>query len=423
MKKLKWWGAVGVVAAGIALIGCGSSNSSGDSASLRLINATNTHASLDMLVNSAVAVSATATDTVSAYVSPGSGSNTLQLNDSGSGTALATTVPTLSAGNHYTVLAYESGGNIKTVVLPEDIATPATGAVTLRLYDAAIEAGKLDVYVTSNACTNLSSVAASASFGTLTAPAAISLTQGVGTFNVCVTGLGSKSDLRLSMPITVASQQVATVVMTPASGGLLLNGGLLIQQSNFAATRNTNVRMRLAAAVSGGATVAASAGTTTIDAGSVAPALGSYVLVPATSALNISVNGSSVGAPAGLVAGSDVTLLVYGNVGSATAALITDDNRSPSDSTTVKLRFINGITGSTGALTLTANASQVGSAIASGTASDYASIPGSTTAMNLTLYSSAVAGVYYTGSATFSANTVYTVLVGGNVSTPQLLIR
>ena len=424
MKKLKGWGLAGLAAVGLLLAGCGGGgDSSGDTASLRLVNATITHASLDLLVDASVAVSGTAADTVSAYVSPASGSRTLQLNDAGVGTALVTSVPTLTAGYHYTLMAYESGGNVKTVVLPEDIATPASGVVTLRIYDAAIEAGKLDVYVTTNDCSNLSAISPSISFGTLTAPTPLSLTQGAGTYNVCVTAQDSKTDLRLSMPITVTSQQVATVVLTPASGGMLLNGALLVQQSTYTATRNTNARVRLAAAATSGASVAASVGGTSIQSG-IAPYLGSYVLVPASGTVSITSNGSPVTGPAtALVAGSDTTLLVYGDAASPTASLLTDDNRAPTDSTAVKLRLINGVTGGGGSLTLTANASVVGSSIALGAASGYASVAGSSSAMNLTLYSSAVAGVYYTGSGTFSANTVYTVLVGGDATAPQLLIR
>ena len=433
MKKLKWWGLVGLAAAGVALSGCGSSDSS-SSASLRLVNATITHPSLDLLINSSVSVSATATDTASAYVSPASGSNTLQLNDAGAGTALATLVPTLTGGYHYTLMAYESGGNVKAVVLPEDIATPTSG-VTLRIYDAAIEAGKLDVYITANACTNLSAISATTSFGTLTAPAAVSLNQGAGTWNVCATAQGSKTDLRMSLPITITSQTVATVLMTPASGGALINGALLTQQSTYAATRNTNVRLRLAAAISGTsvpvlATATTSAGSVTIDPSGLPPALGFYTLVPASSALNVTVNSASVGAPStALVAGSDVTLLVYGSPSTPALTLITDDNRPPTDSTTVKLRLINGVTGSSGSLTLTANSSLVATGVGPGTASAYASVPSSTIATVLLFTSTSSSGTFYSSTAAgtspiLSANSVYTVLLGNDSSAAlQLLIQ
>lgn len=428
MKRIRWLPVLGVMALSTALSGCGgSSSSSTDTVSLRLANATLTHPSLDLLVNTTNAVSATAADAVSAYVAPASGSTTLQLNDAGTGTALATTVPTLTGGMHYTLLAYESGGAVKTAVLNEDYAAPTSGTVQLRIYDAATDAGKLDVYITDPG-TDLSTVSSpTASFITVTAPAATALlTYSPGTYRVRVTGYGNKNDLRIDIPaVTLTNQQVGTVVLTAATGGVLLNGSTLIQQGIYSATRNTNARVRLAAAVVGGATVAASAGTIPIDSGSVAPAFGYYVLVPATSTLNISVNGQSVGAPvAALTAGGDTTLLVYGSPSTATATLVTDDNRPPSDSTTVKLRLINGITGSAGALTLTANSALVANGIQPGAASGYVSVPGNTTAMNLSLTSSLSPGNYYSNSSNIlNVNTVYTVLAGGDVAAPQLLIR
>lgn len=428
MKKLKWWGLVGLVTTGIVLSGCGGSNDSSDTASVRIANATITHPSLDLLASSVVAVSATATDTISAYVSPASGSGTtFQLNDAGGSTALATTVPTLAAGSAYTLLAYESGSVVKTAWLSENYDTPTAGTAQVRIYNAAADAGKLDVYITSTSTVLSSAVSPTTNFITGTVPYTNTLAAiSPGTYRVRVTGYGNQSDLRLDIPsITLTDQENLMIIMTPAAGGILLNGSTLVQQSTYAATRNTNARVRLAAAVSGAATVAASGGSTVIDGGSVAPAFGSYALVPVSSALNISVNGNSVAAPAStLAAGNDYTLLVYGNAASATASLLTDDNRPPTDSTTTKLRMINGITGSTGALTLTANASVVGSSIASGAVSNYVSVAGSSNAMNLTVYSSAVSGVFYTNSTNIlSANTVYTVLVGGDVGSPQLLIR
>jgi len=439
VKKLKWWGLVALTAAaGMGLAGCGGSDDSSSGASLRLANATLTHPSLDLLVNSTVAVSATTSDTVSAYVAPASGSNTLQLNDASAGTSLTTTVPTLTAGSHYTLLAYESGGVVKTLMLTEDVATPTTGVATLRIYDAAVDAGAVDVYITTGACTsaNLSSLSPTTSFASATAPQAVSLTQGAGTYNVCVTGSGSKTDLRMSLPITVVSQQVMTVLMTPASGGVLMNGSSLIQQGAYSAVRNTNTRVRLAAAVSGGASVSASASDgTVIDSGSVAPAFGFYTLVPASSTLNVSVAGQTVAvaAPATLPAGGDVTLLVYGNPGSASASLIVDDNRLPSVATATKLRLINGVTGNVGTLTLTANSSPVGIGVAPAAASSYVSLTStatSTTAANTFTFalSSSTAGQFTlpasSATATVSSSATYSILAVGDVSgTPALLVR
>jgi hypothetical protein len=431
VKKLSFWALFGAVA--VALAGChtGGGSSSGGNASIRLANATLTHPSLDLYVNASAtaSITAVATDTVSTYVSPASGSTTLQVNNAGTTTALVTAVPTLTSNDHYIVLAYESGGAVKLATLNEDYATPTAGTAQLRIYDLATDAGKVDIYITDPA-TDLATVTSPTLSMT---PVALSslLVYSPGTYRVRVTGYGNKNDLRIDVPsVTLTAQQIATVVLTPASGGVLLNGSTVIQQGTYAATRNTNARVRLAAAVSASGKVAASAtsatGTITIDSGSVAPAFGYYALVPATSALNVTVNGNTVAAPTGLAAGSDQTLLVYGNVGTATATLLLDDNRLPADATSVKLRLINGVTTTTGALSLTANSALVASDVQPGTASSYVSVTGSTTAMDLRLTSSAVAGNFLTTSAVLNVKTVYSVLAGDDptgVAKAQLLIR
>jgi hypothetical protein len=428
VKKLIWWGMAALTAIGVALSGCGSSNN--NTANVRVANATITHPSLDLYVNGGLAIPATATDTVSAYATASSGGTTLQLSDAGSGNALNAIVPTLASSDHYTLLAYESSGAVKAIVLTEDYAAPAVGVATLRLYDAAIEAGALDLYITTNACNNLSALAPTTSFPVLTSPGAALFSEGAGTYNVCATGTGNKADLRMSMSVTLASQQVATLAVTPAAGGLLLNGSLVIQQGAYTATRNTSTRVRLASAVSGNALVSAFAGNVELDGGTtaapgdVSPAFDYYVLVPSASSLNISVNGASVGAPATpLAVGGDMTLLVYGNPGNATASLIIDDNRPPVDPTTVKLRIINGVNGSTGSLTLTANSTPVANGIQSGTASAYVAVPGSANPMALNLYSSASPGTYVSLTTPLNSNSVYSVMAGGPFAAPQLLIR
>jgi len=425
---LKRWALIGAAAMGLALAGCGGSNDSNNgTASVRVANATLTHASLDLLANSATVSTATATDTIGAYVGVSAGVNTpLQINDTGSGTSLTTTVKTLTGGNHYALVAYESSGAVKTALVSEDYAVPTANTAQLRIYNAAPEAGNIDVYVTAPTAdiSTGSPISMTSGGAAIAGPS----TYAPGTYRVRVTGAGNKSDLRLDIPsVTLTSQQVGMIVLTPTAGGILLNGATLIQQSTYIASRNTNARVRLAGAVSGGATVAALAGSTVIDAGSVAPSFSDYVLVPSTSTLNISVNGNSVGAPATpLSAGSDVTLMVYGSAASPIASLIADDNRVTGDTTSVKMRVINGITGSTGSLRLTANTSLVGGgAVAPGLASAYTTVPIVQNPVTLSLTSSTVGGTLFTNNLTLNPGTSYTVMFGDGATptTPAFFIR
>lgn len=433
MISLKFRPFIGIAVLSFVLAGCNgsSSSSSSGSASVRVANATLTHPSLDLLVNASIATSATPSDAVSAYTSVPSAGPTLQLNNAGATTALITLAPTMTGGDHYTLLAYESGGVVKTSLLNEDYAAPGTGAAQLRVFVAAVDAGKLDVYITDPA-TDLSTVSTPTASSPVITDAFSTglLTYSPGTYRVRVTGAGNKADLRIDIPaVTVAALQIGTVVLTPASGGVLLNGSTLIQQGAYSATRNTNARVRLASAVSNAAVVSATAsagtGNVVIDTGSVAPSFGYYTLVPASSTLNISVNGQSVGAPStALTAGSDHTLLVYGSSSAATATVIADDNRTPADPSTVKLRLINGITGTNGALALTANSALVASGILPAGVSNYVAVPGSANAMNLTLTLSTSPGNFLTNATNvLNYKAVYNVMAAGDVAAPQLLIR
>ena len=97
------------------------------------------------------------------------------------------------------------------------------------------------------------------------------------------------------------------------------------------------------------------------------------MLVPAGAAINVSVNGASVAAPAtALAAGSDSTLLVYGSAAAPTASLIADDNHLPTTTGNLKLRLLNGLTGAASPLTLDAAFAVIASNVVPGTASPYA---------------------------------------------------
>ena len=412
VKNFKWWPVLGlVVVASVALTACSGSSSNNNGGSLRVVNLTLTHPSLDLLVNSSAAVSGTAIDTVSAFVGVSSGSNALQLNDNGQTTSLATTSPTITGSQHYALVAYEVSGAVKMAVLTEDFATPATGSAQLRVYDTATDAGALDVYVTAPGV-DLSTVGAPTFTITALSFAQTSAltTFTPGTYEVRVTGSGVKSDLRADIPVVLTSQQIGTVVLTPAVGGVLLNGATLIQQGAYTAARNTSARVRLVAAVSSAVTsVGATAGTATIPGGTGLPSVGSYVTVPAVGPLSVLVNGAAQTLPVStLVAGSDNTLMVYSSPTGPVVSVIADDNHLPTDATKLKLRLINGLTGtSSTTLGLAADFSNVASNVASGMASAYG-LATASTSMRLDVTPSSV---FSATGLNLSGNAVYSLFV------------
>ncbi len=401
--------------------GGGDSNSSGN-ADVRLINATLTHANLSLVVGSTAKAGPVATDTASAYASVSSGSPTLQVNDTATGSAVTTLSPSLSKDDHYSLVAYETGGVVRTAIISEEVSAPSSGTAILRVFDAAGDAGAVDVYVTPAGSPTVSSPTYTfASSTTVQESSFASFTP--GTYSVRVTGAGNPADLRLAIPsITLASQGVATLVLTPTIGGTLVNAGVVTQRDTYTAGRNTSARVRIAAALTPGATVSATVGSTPVAASLISPTVGAYVVVPAGAAVGVTVNGAAIAAPSGtLAAGSDTTLVVYGDVGAATASLVVDDNRLPASTANLKLRLFNGIVGTPSPLTLTADFAVVATAVAPGAASGYAVIPSSTSVrLDVT---SATTVVYSESGINVPGNAVYTLFMLGNAPAPVHLLR
>ena len=407
----------------LLLAGCGSGNSASGSTSVRLVNATLTHASLNLVADGSIAIPATATDSASTYATLNAGSPALQVDDAASSAILSTLAPSLSNDAHYTLLAYEVGGLVRTSLFADSTSQPSTGTSLLRVFDAATEAGAIDVYISAAATSPTTPTLTLAAATAVQTTTALSLLPGA--YHVRITGAGNSGDVRLDIPsVTLADQQVATLLLTPTIGGTLVNGAVAVEQGSYFAARNQNARVRLAAAVSAGAVVAASAGSTVIEAGAASPSVGAYALVTAASPLAITVNGSSVGAPSTTItAGSDVTLLVYGTPGAAVANAVVDDNRLPVLASNVKLRLVNGITGAATPLTLTADFAVVAANVAPDTASTYALQPASTNMRLEVMASTSQTPLYAESALNLPGGAVYTLFMLGDAGATQHLLR
>ena len=397
----------------LGLAACGGGGSSSSVGLVRLVNTSLNHASLDLTVSSTPVVQNTAQDTASNYAGVGAGSPTLQVNDSGTSTALTTIAPTISGSLHYAIVVYESNGIVRAAVVGEDNTAPAAGAAQMRILDVGPEAGPLDVYVTDPA-----GALTSPSF---TIPASASaftsglLTFSAGTFRIRVTGQGNVNDLRLDIPsVTLTSQQTVTVVLSASRGGVLLDGAVLVQQGSYTASRNTNARVRLATGVLNSALVGAVAGGNTVVSPPVtSPAVAAYTVVPADSALTVNINGVVSPVTGTLTAGSDVTLLATGTAAAPTTTLIVDDNHLPSTNTVYKMRLVNGLSGAAGSQTLTADFAVIASGVAANAASGYGTGQGST-AVRLDVQPLGIT----TSSLNLANNAVYSVFLFGDPSVP-----
>ena len=424
MNPLRWLPAL-LLSATVALIGgCGGA-SDDDDATVRVINASTNYGALDLHVDDTLRSSAIAYGQTSGYIGFEAGSHTTTLTRTGSTTALSSVSRTLSSDYGTTVIAYQADGSLKTAQLSDSESAPSSGRAKLLVFNASPDAGSVDVYLSGssdtldNATLVASSVSAGSSSGSYT-------TVGSGTYRLRIAAAGSTTDLRLdAASMTLDSQGVYALVVTPTSGGVLVNS-LLVRQGGAITQLDTDLaRVRLVSAVASGGTVGAAFNGSTLATSVASPAIGSYALVKAGSATpTISVNGASLSTAAiTLAAGSDSTLLVWGPAASASLSVISDDNRLPTSSTSAKIRLIHGASINSNPLTLTANYSAVAENIALGAASTPTSVTaGSSTTIEVSDTTLSTA-LYSVSDVTLSARGVYTVFMLGSGSSVTGALR
>lgn len=418
-----WWAAAAACLIPL-LSACGGGSSSGGNGAVRLVNATDDHASLDLYAGDTLLDAAVASASGGSYVALGAATYTMALKSAGSSTTSSSASRSIAADTSYTVVAYSTGEALKSVLLTDNEAAPTSGSAKLRFFNASIEAGTVDVYVTAPDASLASSTPYVQGLGSERIGSFVE--YGAGTWRIRVTGNGDKSDLRLDIPsITLSDQQITTLVLTSTPGGVLVHGLAVNQNSTVTAQRNTSARVRLVASAAGGATVAATANGTTLSAGLKSPAIGNYTLVDAGAlTLDVSIGGTPVAVPAStLTAGSDTTLLVTGGAAAPTVTAIADDNRPALLTANAKLHLVHGVSGLASPITLTADYSAIASDIAPDAASTPQSMTASTT-VRLEATSPAVTGsMYLATDVTLQAGHVYTVFMLGDSSASTGVLR
>lgn len=402
---------------------CGGS-SGGSDGSVRLVNASTGYGALDLYSSDTLLASDTAADSAGNYVSLGAGTYTFKLKRNGSSTTVSSSERTIQDSTAHTLLAYTTAETLKTVFLTDNEDTPSSGTAELRVFNASTEAGSLDVYVTASDATlaDSSPTASSLAGERFSGYSEIS----AGSYRIRVTGYGDKTDLRLDLDaVTLASQQITTLVLTTTPGGVLVNGLFIDQKSSVTARQNPSARVRLVAGAGSNGAVAATANGVTLSGGLKSPAVGSYALVPAGALTgSISLDGTSLTLPtATLDAGSDSTLLVTSENGSGTATLIADNNRPALSSSNAKLRLVHGVGGLGGAITLTADYSAVATDIATNTASTPVSLTAGSTMRLEATTPTVTSSLFLDTEVTLVAGKVYTLFMLGDANAPTGVLR
>jgi hypothetical protein len=428
--RLKTWAAGIAVALTLPFLhGCG--NDDAQKGDVRIVNATAEYSSLDLYRqdkdgSDELVVGGTAANTASAYTGIDRGSYTFDVKGSTSAGAAIPVTGTIAKTDHYSVVAYITGSTTKAQFLTEEETKPASGNAKLRVFNAATsEAASVDVYLTSNDCTALAvtdTAFASAVTGLQTTYTQVTApTSGGSSWNVCVFAAGDTSTLLLDIAgLKLNDQEIATLILTHTTGGVLLNGAVLEQQGAYTPYANSIARVRVVA--DGDSQVSVTLGSTVLATAAPSPSAGEYTTVPVgTFSPTITVGSGTVSGvtlPA-IAAGNDYTLLVTGTSSNPAAALISDNNTPSTNATnTVKVRVVDGLNNGSGAVSATVDGKSVGTA-SFGSASSYTNIlPSSgTSTVHAIITGSTPADLV---NMTFSAGAVYTIFIYGDASAPVI---
>lgn len=402
-----------------ALTACGGGDSS-DKAHMRLVNVSPAYASLDLYSGGEETLTDVKSGAVSGQADVETGTYTTTLTSSGSTTTLVSLSLTLTKSYDYAVIAYGESGSLKAVAVTEEEDEPSSQYAKLRVLNTATSAGSLDVYITAAGATSLTDSATLTTALGVGSPSSYA-DEGAGTYDLWVTGYGDKNDVRLHLSsLSLASKEIATVILTPSAGGVLVDAYKLVQGGGLTAYANSSARVRLVAGVADGKTVAATLGTTVLSAGTTSPNVGAYVLVPAGSYTpSVSVAGLAVPASVTLAAGSDYSLVVHGTAAAPLTWWLTDDNTYSTDSAKAKFRLVHAAADlQAQVLTLSADYSTLVTNVGYASASSYAAIT-SGTLSDLTVTSNAGTTVYQkapTNGIPVSARGIYTVWMLGNAT-------
>lgn len=418
-----WRGAAVVALAATALLAACGGGADRTQAQVRLVNASSGYGQLDWRVDDQLRQGAVSYGETPAYAETDPG-KTHTLARAGSGTTLLSFNPAVAERRYFTLLAYGPQGGLKQLLLDDNSGAPADNRSQLRVVNAAPDAGALDIYLTGTNDTLAESVPVQS--GAAVDAVGAWLTVNSGSYRLRVTATGSKTDLRLDVvALALASKQLVTLVLSPATGGVLVKGLVLTQQGAIAALAPTQARLRVVAGLAAAGNVNLRLGGAAVLSNITAPAVTPYTFVPAgEQAVLVSVNGiNQPGSSFTLTAGADYTLLVYGPADAALVRWVSDDNNLPSDRTRAKLRLVNAVQGLSGPLAMSIDFSPVADSVADGAASAYDTVDSTTTGQLSVSALGTAAPLFRAVDQVFVAAANYSVFLVGNAGSPVGIVR
>lgn len=417
-------------AALLAVTGCGGNNDDDDlgSASVRVFNATVDLGALDVTIDSGnidetVLAAGVNADSADAYRSLAVDTYTVRLRRAGTLTTLASTALVPSKDVSHTFIAHGLDGTLGLRMLTDDEADPSAGRAKVRIFNSGTSSGVVDVYLT-DATTSLDSVAPT--LGAVGATALSSFADLLqGDYRLRVTSRDDKSNVLLDVAsLSLADKSIVTLVLQPTAGGVLVSVLALPQKGTPVAYKNTEARVRLAAGLTENAGVSAQVGATSVNFGLPSPTVGNYTRVAAgTQAVSLTVNNAlTLGGSAELRAGSDYTLMVYGEASAPQYRLVSDDNRLPTTARKARMRLAHGLAGA-GSLTLAKDYSVVASGIGLGAVSEATLVDSASSSRLEVTTPFQSLPLFLNETAALAEGGVYTVFMLGSSAAPVGILR
>jgi hypothetical protein len=193
------------------LAGCGSST-----AKARIVNASPGEGAITATIGGTSVASSLDYGTGSSYVSVGSGSATLNVEQSSTSNSALNESINLTSKDTYTILIANYSTSVTAVTLTDNNSAPSSGQFNLRIVQASPSLGAADVYVVSPG-TSLSSTASVTNLSFESASTYLPLAA--GTYEIYFTPTGQKTASIDSGAISFSSGQVRTVVGLNGSNG------------------------------------------------------------------------------------------------------------------------------------------------------------------------------------------------------------
>lgn len=232
-----------VLALVVAGCGGGGADSSSKKAQMRLLNLSSGYDSIDLYSNNGdqdtdtKEFTAVTTGTISSYVQLKGDTYTLKFRKTGTTGDLLSQSSTLASNTHVTFVGYGATGGFAVAAIDDEIEAPASGSTKVQVLNIA-SAESFDVYLTGadDALADVSAAVGGITAGSISSAVSVSS----GDRRLRVTLAGNKTDLRLNVPtISLPSAGVVTIILTPSTGGVLVNAVVLPKQGQPVAYDNT----------------------------------------------------------------------------------------------------------------------------------------------------------------------------------------